>query len=110
MATPSGNNTVQSEEVEPFEHLDVQKEYLTPEMEEKIKALRDSKRPVNILVVGPVGAGKSTLVNAMFGKDVAEVGLSPRAVTTEVHFYEGEYNGVKIKVYDTVGFRDARVK
>ncbi|XP_019853881.1 PREDICTED: uncharacterized protein LOC109583126 isoform X2 [Amphimedon queenslandica] len=102
--------TIESEEDESFEHLDVQKEYLTPEMEEKIKALRDSERPVNILVVGPVGVGKSTLVNAMFGKDVAEVGLSARAFTTEVHSYEGEYNGVKIKMYDTMGFRDSRVK
>ena len=104
MATQFEDYTVLSEE--DGSNLEEQKKNLTPEMEKRIKALRDRGRPVTILVVGPASVGKSTLINAMFGKDVAEVGLGTSSVTSDVHPYEGEYKGVKIRIYDTKGFRD----
>uniref|UniRef100_A0A1X7SMI2 G domain-containing protein n=1 Tax=Amphimedon queenslandica TaxID=400682 RepID=A0A1X7SMI2_AMPQE len=79
---------------------------LSKELDPKIKKLRARGRPVTVLVVGPTGCGKSTLINAMFGRDVAEVGHGARAVTSEITAHEGKYNGVKIKVYDTIGFGD----
>uniref|UniRef100_A0A1X7TDX1 AIG1-type G domain-containing protein n=1 Tax=Amphimedon queenslandica TaxID=400682 RepID=A0A1X7TDX1_AMPQE len=79
---------------------------LTPEMKKKIEVLRCREEPVNILVIGPTGAGKSTLINSMFGEDVAEVGHGAAAITTEVKKYEGGYKEVKISIYDTVGFGD----
>ena len=80
---------------------------LPPEVREKVEKLQKRDQPVNILVIGPTGAGKSTLINALMGDTVAEVGHSEAAVTQEVKEYEGGFLGVKIKVYDTVGFFSA---
>uniref|UniRef100_A0A1X7T4F1 G domain-containing protein n=1 Tax=Amphimedon queenslandica TaxID=400682 RepID=A0A1X7T4F1_AMPQE len=79
-------------------------ENLSLEMEAKIESLSKRGRPVNILVIGPARSGKSELVNAMFGEDVAKVGLKSLSLASEE--YKGEYKGVMIKIYDTVGFRD----
>ena len=83
---------------------------LSPEMQEKMEALRQRGQPVNILVIGPTGSGKSTLINALMGKTVAKAGHGAKGVTREVGEYEGEFMNVKMKIYDTIGFRDSEGK
>ncbi len=55
----------------------------------------------NLAIFGKTGTGKSTLVNAIFGEDVAAVGTG-RPVTTGLDYYVHP-NGV-LGVYDSRGF------
>ena len=89
------------------ENLDVSLEI---KAQEKVEALRQRGEPVSILVIGPTGSGKSTLVNALMGSTVAEVGHGATSVTVEVKKYEGEFKGVKMNIYVTIGFRDSEGK
>ena len=82
----------------------------SPEAKEKIAVLREKGKPVNILVIGPTGSGKSTLINNLLGKIVAEADHGASSVTGQVELHEGEYEGIKIRVYDTVGFGDTEGK
>ena len=66
-------------------------------------------RNVNIVVMGKTGAGKSTLINSVFGEKVAPTGIGG-AVTKENKTYKtyfpyfaGEPSGISISMYDTVG-------
>lgn len=61
----------------------------------------DRELPVaNIVVAGITGAGKSTLVNAVFGSEVAKTGQG-KAVTEHMNEY---HNGISpIRIWDTVG-------
>lgn len=62
------------------------------------KARSKIKKP-NILVLGGTGAGKSSLVNATFGKALARVGAG-RPVTQGIDSYENEL----VRIYDSEGY------
>lgn len=67
---------------------------LTPErIEAAYAAAREeeirSRRPVTVLVAGNTGAGKSTLINTVFGREVARTGTG-RPVTEDVEEYVSE--------------------
>ncbi|XP_019862188.1 PREDICTED: uncharacterized protein LOC109590751 [Amphimedon queenslandica] len=74
------------------------------EIKQKIETLRQRENPVNILVIGPTGSGKSTLINNMMGGNVARVSHSMESGQSLAQVHEGEHKGIKIRVYDTVGF------
>ena len=80
------------------------------EIQEAIQRLSQKEEPINILVIGPTGAGKSTLINALLGDAVAEEGAGAKAIQSEVEVHEGEYEGIKLRVYDTTVFSDRRGK
>uniref|UniRef100_A0A1X7SMP9 G domain-containing protein n=1 Tax=Amphimedon queenslandica TaxID=400682 RepID=A0A1X7SMP9_AMPQE len=83
---------------------------LPQEIKDKIQELRDKEEPINILVIGPTGSGKSTIVNALMGIVVANVDQGAESNSSETKEYEGAVMEVKIKIYDTIGFGDTRGK
>lgn len=69
----------------------------------------------NVVVIGPTGCGKSTLINHLFNRTVCPVGASLMSVTREIVVHEGEtdilqVNGVtrrRVNIIDTLGFCDS---
>lgn len=79
---------------------------LTPErIEAAYAAAREeemrSRRPVTVLVAGNTGAGKSTLINTVFGREVARTGTG-RPVTEDLVEYVSEVP--PLRILDTRGF------
>mmetsp|Transcript_75868 Transcript_75868/g.234881 ORF Transcript_75868/g.234881 Transcript_75868/m.234881 type:complete len:436 (-) Transcript_75868:196-1503(-) len=68
---------------------------------------------VNIVVLGPTGAGKSSIINCIFNQRVAKVKASALSVTRQMDVYSGNfYHPVfkthhKLNVIDSVGFCDS---
>lgn len=62
----------------------------------------------NVLVIGNSGVGKSTLINAVLGEDVAKTGRGTEGTTKELAIYQGDQ--VPFRIIDTVGFEPSLVK
>lgn len=66
----------------------------------KTKTEVDNIQPINILIAGKTGSGKSTLINAIFREKLAETGVGA-PVTQHVEKITKE--GVPLVLYDTKG-------
>ncbi len=73
------------------------------EASRRVQRWVNESKTLRIFVFGKLGAGKSTLINSLLNKQVAEVGSGLVAVTTEVSDYSDKIEEVhykKIKIYD----------
>ena len=89
------------------------KDYLTPE----------ETKPHTVVFVGPTGKGKSSMVNLLFNRAVADVSSSAISATRTCKIYQGKYSlpytGLDntsddgqvstVNVVDTIGFSDTRL-
>lgn len=62
----------------------------------------------NVLVIGNSGVGKSTLINAVLGEEIAAASWGTEGTTKELQIYEKE--NVPFRVIDTVGFEPSFFK
>lgn len=73
---------------------------LVDHLVKKTKEEVDRIEPINIIVAGKTGSGKSTLINAVFRENLAETGVG-KPVTQHVEQITKE--GVPLTLYDTKG-------
>ena len=62
----------------------------------------------NVLVIGNSGVGKSTLINAVLGKNVAKTGWGTSETTGKLDIYESD--DVPFRIIDTIGFEPSFIK
>ena len=75
---------------------------------EKIMSNNDEST-FNLLILGKTGTGKSSLINALVGKEVAKVSdVEPE--TDDIYPYPTEIDGKKITIYDSWGMEVGKEK
>lgn len=77
-------------------------QFLKDRLSEQGRSLSD----LIFLTVGKMQVGKSSVINSIVGRQVAEVGINIDAETKKVKAYQFEIEGIGCKVYDTPGFFD----
>jgi small GTP-binding protein len=66
-----------------------------------------AQKPVNILIIGRTGAGKSSLINTLFQDELATVDVLPSTDTIQNYHWETE-NGEVINLWDTPGYEQVK--
>jgi predicted GTPase len=73
-----------------------------------IASISSNKR-TNIVLFGQAGAGKSSLVNLMAGKDVAHTSSDLTCCTLHWQEYPIQFDGASYNVFDTVGLEEPQL-
>lgn len=66
-----------------------------------------AQKPINILIIGRTGAGKSSLINTLFQDELATVDVLPSTDTIQNYHWETE-NGEVINLWDTPGYEQVK--
>ncbi|KAG1812622.1 P-loop containing nucleoside triphosphate hydrolase protein [Suillus subaureus] len=74
-----------------------------------LKVFNTTKRPRIIVVFGDTGAGKSSLINLMAGKEVANTSPDTKRCTMQWKEYTVSFGGELYKAFDTSGLDDPQL-
>ncbi len=66
-----------------------------------------AQKPVNILIIGRTGAGKSSLINTLFQNELAAVDVLPSTDKIQNYHWETE-NGETLNLWDTPGYEQVK--
>ncbi len=88
-----------------MEHFDLQTEQNN--IASRLEELKTTVAKPNILICGATGSGKSSLINEMFGKDVAKVN-NARPMTRGITRYEKA--DLSVVLYDSEGYETGKEK
>jgi len=75
--------------------------YWGAKLNEEFSKIKQEIQKPNVLIAGATGVGKSSLINYIFGEDVAVVGTG-KPVTQKIDVYESENSDVRI--FDSKGY------
>ena len=102
----SKNDTTSSYEIMPFiENIVGYDGKINYDENQSIININNEK--VNIIVAGKTGVGKSSLINYIFGEEVAEIG-NGKPVTQEIEEYVMKKDNITL--FDTKGIEAANYK
>lgn len=74
---------------------------LGKKFEEEYAKVKNSVQKANVLIAGATGVGKSSVINMVFGDNVAAVGTG-KPVTQKINVYESDESDVRI--FDSKGY------
>lgn len=74
------------------------------QLREELKVVLEKMEPPNIIVIGRTGAGKSTLINTVFGSELAQTGTGLPVSDAFVRFPRYVEEKPLVFVYDSAGY------
>ena len=78
-----------------------------PEIIDILTKWTEKSKSISILIAGKTGTGKSTLINAILGKEVVKVGKTLMPETTKVSVHMQKVEDITVKIYDSPGLQDS---
>ena len=79
---------------------------LADDLRQSVQKWIDDSKSLSILFTGKTGVGKSSLANALVGKEVSPEGVSLDPETLEVSCFNASIAGVDVTIWDSPGLQD----